>query len=119
MAVGRGAPLDGSSPAQTPEFARRTADAGLLCILSFAMPLRADREALRDSVGRGRFFEVYASASLENCKKRDRRGLYGPNHPDPSYEKPQAADIELDLSALDAKTAANQVVLELSKRGLI
>ncbi len=117
--IGRSAPLDGSSPAQTPEFARRTTDAGLLCILSFAMPLRADREALRDSVGRGRFFEVYASASLESCKKRDKRGLYGPNHPDPSYEKPQAADIELDLSALDAKTAATQVLLELSKRGLI
>lgn len=84
--LGRSSPIDGSSPIQTPEFAHRMTEAGLVSIFTYAMPLRADRAALRDAVGRERFVEVFASASLATCKSRDNRGLYDANHPDPSYD---------------------------------
>ncbi len=117
--LGRSVPLDGSSPVQTPEFARRVADAGLIGIFSYAMPLRADREALRDAVGRERFVEVFASADLAECQKRDARGLYGPNHRPPGYERPLEADAELDLGKLTAQEAAGLVIERLKERGLI
>jgi bifunctional enzyme CysN/CysC len=117
--VGRTAPLDGSSPVQTPEFALRATNAGIISIFTYAMPLRADRASLRDAVGRERFVEVFASASLEACKKRDVRGLYGPNHPDPSYERPQEADVELDLSQMSEGDAARAIIATLKKKNLL
>jgi adenylylsulfate kinase len=117
--IGRGAPLDGSSPIQTPEFAHRATNAGLLAIFTYAMPLRADRAALRDAVGRERFVEVFASAGLDECKKRDQRGAYGPNHPDPSYERPQEADVEIDLGRTSAQDGAKAILAALEKKGLL
>jgi bifunctional enzyme CysN/CysC len=117
--VGRAAPLDGSSPIQTPEFAERVTDAGLYAIFAYAMPLRADRAALRDAVGRERFVEVFASASLDECKKRDIRGAYGPNHPDPTYERPQEADVEVDLAKTSARQAAEAIFSTLEKKSLV
>ncbi len=117
--IGRAAPLDGSSPAQTPEFALRATNAGLISIFTYAMPLRADRAALRDAVGPERFVEVFASASLEDCKKRDVRGLYGPNHPDPSYERPQEADVEVDLGKMSEADAAKSIIEALKSKSLL
>lgn len=117
--VGRVVPLDGSSPTQTPEYALRLTDAGLIGIFSYGMPLRADRAALRDAVGRERFVEVFASASLDECKKRDVRGAYGPNHPDPSYERPQEADVEIDLGKMSLSDAAARVIEALEKKKLL
>lgn len=117
--LGRGAPLDGSSPMQTPEFAERVTDAGLYAIFAYAMPLRADRAALRDAVGRERFVEVFAAASLDECKKRDIRGAYGPNHPDPRYERPLEADVEVDLGRSSAREAAEQIFSILEKKKLV
>jgi bifunctional enzyme CysN/CysC len=117
--VGRSAPVDGSSPIQTPEFARRTSDVGLITILSFAMPLRADRAALRDAVGRDRFVEVYAATPIEECQKRDNRGLYDPNHPAPKYELPQEADVTVDLGKQSIADAAAEIIKQLQARALI
>ena len=117
--LGRAAPLDGSSPAQTPEFALRLTNSGLITIFTYAMPLRADRAALRDAVGREHFVEVFASASLDECKKRDIRGLYGPNHPDPSYERPQEADVEVDLGKVSEAEAAGAIIGALKKKNLL
>ena len=117
--LGRSAPVDGSSPIQTPEIARRTADAGLITIFTFAMPLRADRAALREAVGPERFVEVFASAPLAACKDRDERGFYDSNHPEPAYERPQDADVELDLTKLSVQEAAQLVIAKLKERGLI
>src|SRR5688500_9966379 len=50
---------NGSSPWQTPELARRSTDAGLIAIFSYASPWLADREAIRAAVGPDRFVEVY------------------------------------------------------------
>ncbi len=117
--LSRGVLPDGSSPAQTPELARRTTDAGLLAIFAYASPLRADRETIRDRVGSERFVEIHVATSLELRKKRDKRGVYGPGHQKPSEEAPKSADIVVSLDGSDPEEVAAQIVAVLVKRGLL
>jgi adenylylsulfate kinase-like enzyme len=56
---------------------------------------------------------------LDECKKRDVRGSYGPNHVDPSYEKPERADLSLDLSQVSVEEAAATVIGLLEKKGFL
>jgi adenylylsulfate kinase-like enzyme len=70
-------------------------------------------------VGADRFVEIHVTTPLEECKKRDTRGSYGPNHPDPSYEKPFDPDLSLSLAEITADEAADQVLQVLVKRGLL
>ncbi len=110
---------DGSSPPATAEFARRLADAGLVAIFTYGLPLRADRIALRDAVGEPRFVEIHVATPIEVCKERDDRGSYDRNHKDPDYETPQQADASVDLSQQSAAQAADAIVARLIERGFI
>ncbi|HEX2869876.1 MAG TPA: sulfate adenylyltransferase subunit CysN [Polyangiaceae bacterium] len=110
---------DGSSPAQTPELARRCTDAGIIPIFAYASPLIADRLAIRDAVGPERFVEVYVKTSLDTRKKRDQRGAYGPGHPAPSEEAPKAPDLVVSLDGTEPEEAAQAIIGILVKRGLL
>jgi bifunctional enzyme CysN/CysC len=117
--LSRGILPDGSSPAQTPELARRCTDAGIFAIFAYASPLRADREALREAVGSQRFVEVYVATPKEICKQRDARGAYGPGHLDPHYEHPHNPDITVSLESADPEEVAYEIVRVLERRGLL
>jgi adenylylsulfate kinase-like enzyme len=110
---------DGSSPAQTPELARRSTDAGIIPIFAYASPLIADRLAIRDAVGSERFVEIYVKTSIETRKKRDQRGAYGPGHPQPSEEAPKSPDLIVSLDNGDPEEAAQAIIAVLVKRGLL
>ena len=58
------------------EVARIMADAGLLVIVAFISPFRADRGRVRAGMPPGRFTEVHVSTPLEVCEQRDTKGLY-------------------------------------------
>ena len=117
--LSRGLLPDGSSPAQTPELARRATDAGLLAIFAYASPLRADRETIRAAVGTERFVEIHVTASLELRKTRDPRGVYGSSQQNPSEEAPKAPDAIVSLDEGDAEAAAAKIIAVLVKRGLL
>jgi bifunctional enzyme CysN/CysC len=110
---------DGSSPAQTPELARRATDAGIIPIFAYASPLIADRLAIRDAVGSERFVEIHVKTSLDVRKRRDQRGAYGPGHPHPSEESPKAPDLVVSLDGGDPEEAAQAIIAVLVKRGLL
>jgi bifunctional enzyme CysN/CysC len=110
---------NGASPWQTPELARRSTDAGLIAIFAYASPLRGDREAIRDAVGRERFVEIHVSTSLERRRARDARGVYGPAHQQPIEEPPLEPDVVVSLDQGDAEEAAATIVDVLVKRGLL
>ena len=57
------------------EVAKLMNDAGLIAITSFISPYENDREAARQVIG-GCFVEVYVSTPLEECERRDVKGLY-------------------------------------------
>ena len=76
----------------------------------------------------GAFIEVHVATSIEECERRDRKGLYklaregkikeftGITDP---YEAPTAPELLLDTESLDVDTCAHQVLLKLEQMGLI
>lgn len=84
------------------EVARLMIDAGLLVIVSFISPFRADRETARRLIGETEFIEVFVDAPISECVRRDPKGLYARalqgeiknfTGLDSPYEPPEAADI--------------------------
>ena len=51
-------------------------DAGLIVLVSFISPFRAERELARRLIGDGEFFEVFVDVPLEVAEARDLKGLY-------------------------------------------
>lgn len=51
-------------------------DAGVLTLAAFVSPYIKDREEVQQIVGRDNFFEIFVNTSLEECKRRDVKGLY-------------------------------------------
>ncbi len=60
---------------RTGEVAKLMADAGLIVLAAFISPLRADREHLREILGKD-FIEVFVDCPLDICEGRDPKSLY-------------------------------------------
>ena len=82
-------------------------DAGLIVLTSFISPFRLDRRSAKDIIGHDNFIEIYVSTPIEECEKRDVKGLYKkarngeiPNFSGISspYEPPLEAQIEIDTT---------------------
>ena len=58
------------------EIAKLMADAGLVVITAFISPFKADRAKAKSIIGESRFAEVFVDTPLEECIKRDVKGLY-------------------------------------------
>jgi bifunctional enzyme CysN/CysC len=58
------------------EVAKLFVDAGLIAIVSFISPYRAERQLARSLFEPGEFIEVFVDATLEECERRDVKGLY-------------------------------------------
>lgn len=58
------------------EVARLFADAGVITIVAFISPYRADRQRARTIIGEARFAEVWVDTPLDLCESRDPKGLY-------------------------------------------
>lgn len=99
-------------------------DAGLIVLTSFISPYISERERAREIIGRDNFIEIYVSTSLEECEKRDVKGLYKkaregkiPNFTGISspYEPPLNAQIEVDTGHYTLEAAVDYVLKELQK----
>ncbi|HWV85845.1 MAG TPA: adenylyl-sulfate kinase [Capillimicrobium sp.] len=125
----------GFSPEDRAENVRRTAhaakllaDAGTIAIVSLVSPYAADRELARrvhadDELP---FLEVYVNTPLEECERRDPKGLYakarageitGFTGVDAPYEPPQAPDVELGAGEVEA--AVEALVAQLRDAGVL
>lgn len=58
------------------ELAHLMVDAGVVTLAAFISPYIKDREAVKRIVGKDRFIEIYVNTSLEECERRDIKGLY-------------------------------------------
>lgn len=106
------------------EVAKLMNDAGIIVITSFISPFERDRIMARDIIGAEDFIEVYVSTPIEECEKRDVKGLYkkaregripsftGISSP---YEAPSAHQIEIDTSDLTIEEAADYVMKQLKE----
>jgi bifunctional enzyme CysN/CysC len=101
------------------EVAKLMMDAGLIVLVSFISPFRAERQMARDLIGEGGFMEVFVDAPLAVCEERDVKGLYakaragklanftGIGSP---YEAPESAEIHLHSDQESAADSAARVV---------
>jgi bifunctional enzyme CysN/CysC len=124
----------GFSPGDRTENIRRVshltrllADAGVVALASLVSPLKSDRETARalSDAAKLPFIEVHVATSLEECEKRDPKGLYararkgelkGLTGVDAPYEPPEDADLVLDTAGADTDNLAAEVIALLDER---
>ncbi len=58
------------------EVANLMIDAGLIVLSAFISPHRSERQRVKDTVGAANYIEVFVDCPLEECQKRDIKGLY-------------------------------------------
>lgn len=94
------------------EVAKLFVDSGIVVLVTFISPFASERKLVRDMVEKDEFIEVYVNCSLEECEKRDPKGLYqrakngeikdftGISSP---YEVPENPEIILETSKYSIK----------------
>ncbi|WP_147654145.1 sulfate adenylyltransferase subunit CysN [Vulcaniibacterium gelatinicum] len=104
------------------EVAKLMVDAGLIVLVSFISPFRAERRAARALFEPGEFVEVFVDTPLEEAERRDTKGLYAkarrgelPHFTgiDSPYEPPEAPELHLDTTAAPAEELAERVIARL------
>jgi bifunctional enzyme CysN/CysC len=104
------------------EVAKLMTDAGLIVLVSFISPFRAERRMARDRFADGEFIEVFVDVPLDLAEARDVKGLYRkaragliPNFTgiDSPYETPEHPDVHLHAGEQDPQTLALQVLAKL------
>ena len=101
------------------EVAKLMVDAGLIVLVSFISPFRADRQTARELFEPGEFIEVHVETPLAECERRDVKGLYAKARRgelknftgiDSPYEPPVAAELVIDTSKDNPEACALQVL---------
>ena len=101
------------------EVSRLMVDAGLIVLVSFISPFRSERRMARELFGPGEFLEVFIDTPLAEAERRDVKGLYKKARRgelknftgiDSPYEAPEAAEIRIDTTRVDAEQAAEQII---------
>ena len=110
------------------EVARLMVDAGLIVLVAFISPFRAERSAARAIFAPDEFIEVFVDTPLADAERRDFKGLYERARSgqiknftgiDSPYEAPEQPEIHLDMSTLGLEQAAETVVGYLGRRDAI
>ena len=102
---------------------------GGIAICAPIAPYTETRRAVREMIeGLGAFLEIHVATSLEECERRDRKGLYklaregkikeftGISDP---YEEPKMPELRIDTEDTEVDYCAQQVLLKLESMGLI
>lgn len=102
------------------EVARLMVDAGLIVIVSFISPFSSERQLVRSLFEDGEFIEVFVDTPLEECERRDVKGLYAKARSgalknftgiDSAYEAPVAPEVHLQAGSL-AVEACVEIICE-------
>ncbi|HEV7253784.1 MAG TPA: sulfate adenylyltransferase subunit CysN [Mesorhizobium sp.] len=108
------------------EVAKLMTDAGLVALVSFISPFRAERQMARERMAQGEFIEIFVDTPLEECVRRDPKGLYARalkgeiknfTGIDSPYEPPAAAELHLATKGRSAEELAEQVEAYLRAHG--
>jgi bifunctional enzyme CysN/CysC len=101
------------------EVAKLLVDAGLIVLVAFISPFRAERQLARGLFEDGEFIEVFVDTSLEECERRDVKGLYAKARRgelknftgiDSDYEPPESPEIHLRTIAGKPEACVDQIV---------
>ncbi|MEM6939506.1 MAG: bifunctional sulfate adenylyltransferase/adenylylsulfate kinase [Pseudomonadota bacterium] len=102
---------------------------GGIAICAPIAPYATTRRAVREEIEAfGAFVEVHVATSIEECERRDRKGLYklaragkikeftGISDP---YDVPEAPELSVETENVEVDTCAHQILLKLESMGLI
>lgn len=107
------------------EVSKLLVDAGLIVITAFISPFHRDRALARDVIGSNEFVEVFIDTSLEECERRDPKGLYGKARSgeiknftgiDSPYEAPVSPDICINTVNEQLSVSIERVLAYLDNR---
>jgi bifunctional enzyme CysN/CysC len=110
------------------EVARLMVDAGLIVLVSFISPFRAERRMARALVQADEFCEVFVDTPLDVAEQRDRKGLYSKARRgelknftgiDSPYEPPESPELRLDTVSDKPENAAEAVLERLRSMGVL
>ena len=100
-------------------------DAGILTLAAFVSPYIKDRERVKQIVGAENFIEIYVNTSIEECERRDVKGLYkkarkgkiknmtGISAP---YQAPVNPDFEVITDGQSVAESVNAILKYLKQR---
>jgi bifunctional enzyme CysN/CysC len=101
------------------EVAKLLVDAGLIVIVAFISPFRAERQLARALFDEGEFIEVFVDTPLEECERRDVKGLYAKARRgelknftgiDSDYEPPEAPELHLKTLDVEPEDCIEQIL---------
>ena len=110
------------------EVSKLMVDAGLITLVSFISPFRAERELARNLMEEGEFIEIFVNTPLSVAETRDPKGLYKKARAgnlknftgiDSPYEAPENPEIEINTDDMSVEDAAERVIKGLIERGII
>lgn len=110
------------------EVSKLFVDAGQIVLTAFISPYQADRDTVRALVEDGEFIEVFVNCSLEECERRDPKGLYKkarnaeiPNFTGISapYEAPVNPEFVVDSEKFSIEDCADQLIAFLKEKQYI
>jgi len=110
------------------EVAKLFVEAGLITMVAFISPFRAEREMARELVGPDEFIEIFVDTPLEICEQRDPKGLYKKARRgdlrnftglDSPYEKPSNPELTLDALNRSANDLADHIIQFMQQRGVL
>ena len=110
------------------EVARLFVDAGTIVLCSFISPFRAERLMVRELVASDEFLEIFIDTPLEECMRRDPKGLYARARQgkiknftglDSPYEAPEHPEIVVSSQQGSAEDAGRRIIEALRQRGII
>jgi adenylylsulfate kinase len=107
------------------EVGKLMVDAGLVVLAAFVSPYKKDREKIKNTLEGANFVEVYINTSIEECERRDVKGLYkkartgeiknmtGISAP---YEAPENPDIEIKTEELTVEQAVDKIIAYITPK---
>jgi bifunctional enzyme CysN/CysC len=110
------------------EVSRLMVQAGLIVLVSFISPFRAERRMARDMLEPGEFWEVFVDTPLEVAESRDVKGLYAKARRgeltnftgiDSPYEPPEHPEAHIDTTTMTPEEAAESIVQRLREAGVL
>ncbi len=110
------------------ELSKLMIDAGLLVMTAFISPFKVDRRTVRDLVQNHEFIEVYMNTPIDECERRDPKGLYKKARKgeiknftgvDSAYEIPETPEVLINTVSLSIEECADQVINYLKENKII
>ena len=107
------------------EVAKLMVDAGLIVITSFISPFEAERRMARELFAEGEFIEVFVDTPIEECERRDPKGLYAKVRRgemknftgiDSTFETPSDPDVHLRADRQTAEECASRILDALASQ---